>query len=109
MRLFSENLEGGVLDLNDKFEDAATNQCTVRDNLNEKHPPGKPADLSYMIQDNRHPTNYICFKSFKTETVLKSSQNTKGSTGLSGMHSNGWRDSDSAAHLNLNGKYYAML
>ncbi len=66
LRLLSEIPAGGVLDLNDKIPDAAkdtdTNYRTVRDILNEKHPPGKPADQNYLLQNNPDPTHHIRFE-----------------------------------------------
>ncbi len=89
LRLLSENPAGGVLDLNDKIQDAATNHRTVRDILNEKHPPGKPADQNYMLQYNPDPTHYIRFENLNADTILKASRKTKGAAGLSGTDAHG--------------------
>ena len=51
LRYLSINPTGGVLGLDDKISDGGGTHRTVREILDEKHPPGKPANkaICYKI------------------------------------------------------------
>ena len=92
LRLLSQNNSSGVLNLDvisDTFN--GPSHRTTRDILVEKHPPGKPAQPSYLLQDNPITTNSILFDNLNAEIILKAAMKTNGAAGLSGLNAYVWR------------------
>ncbi len=93
LRYLSTDPTGGVLGLNDKIPDPSngTTHHTVRDILEEKHPPGKPANINYLLQDNPVLTHNIRFENLNSNAILLASRKTNGAAGLSGSDAHVWR------------------
>ena len=93
LRYLSKNSTGGILGLDDKIltPSNCTSYRTTRDILEEKHPPGKPADQNYLLQDNPVPTHHIRFENLDADAILKASRKTNGAAGLSGLDAHSWR------------------
>ena len=93
MRSLSSNPSGGVLTLDEVVPDSSNGSphLTTRDILIEKHPPGKPAQQIYLLQEHPIPTDSIRFENLNAEAIQKAALKTSGAAGLSGLDAYAWR------------------
>ena len=91
LRMLTENPTGGVLQLDDviTFDDGST--ATVEDLLKEKHPAGKPANESVLLDGDCSQVNNIRFEELTPDLVQKVARQCQGSAGPSGLDSDVWR------------------
>ncbi len=90
LRLLSSNSSGGVLGLDDVIPDSDS-PPTTREILVEKHPPGKPASSSSVVQGSPMSVNPILFENLNAEAIRKAALKTNGAAGLSSLDAYAWR------------------
>ena len=81
MRLLDEQGSTGVLPLS---------QSTINE-LKRKHPEANEADPSVLIDGQMPYVDPVMFCNITESTILKSALRTKGSSGPSGLDTDGWR------------------
>ena len=94
LRYLSRNSTGGVLNLDDMIPSASEQVLrSTRDVLQDKHPTGKPPDLSSLLTSSSE-TNIldpILFENLNADTIRNAAMHTQGSAGPSGLDSFAWR------------------
>lgn len=91
LRMLNENQASGVLHLDESVTLRDGTKASVRELLNEKHPPGQPLRNSALICGDAPDTNTIQFESLTPALVAKVVRGCQGSAGPSGLDSNSWR------------------
>ena len=97
LRYLSRNSTGGVLNLDDMIPSASSGSEQVlrstRDVLQDKHPTGKPPDLSSLLTSSSETNilNPILFENLNADTIHNAAMHTQGSAGPSGLDSFAWR------------------
>ena len=81
MKILSNNMENGILPLNDS---------TLK-LLQQKHPSAATASNDVLLQDEPKFVHPINFENITGEAVRKAALKTKGGSGPSGMDADGWR------------------
>jgi len=90
LRLLSSSPSGGVLSLDEVIPDSIAPR-TTREVLIEKHPSGKPASPSSLLQGTPTPVNPIMFENLNSDAIRKAALKIKGAAGLSGLDALAWR------------------
>ena len=97
LRYLSRNSTGGVLNLDDMIPSASSGSEQVlrstRDVLQDKHPTGKPPDLSSLLTSSSETNilNPILFENLNADTIRNAAMHTQGSAGPSGLDSFAWK------------------
>ena len=93
LRMLSSSSSSGVLGLDDIILELSQTGATrtVREILIEKHPTGKAASPSSLLQGLPISANPILFEELNRETIRKAAQKTKGAAGISGLDAAAWR------------------
>lgn len=81
LKLLTNNMENGVLPLDDKTLNA----------LKQKHPKSQPAYEETLINGDPPVIHPIIFEDINEELVRKAAIRTKGGSGPSGLDADGWR------------------
>jgi len=81
IKLMTNNMEGGILPINDETLDL----------LRTKHPRGKEVNENFLLQGPLPKIDSIIFEVIDESMVLKAAQLTRGGSGPSGMDADGWR------------------
>ena len=81
MKLLTNNMKSGVLPLNKK----------TLEQLKQKHPQRRGADLEIMLPDKPEEIHPIKFDSIDAENVRKAALKTRGGAGPSGLDADGWK------------------
>ena len=98
LRLLTKNSKGGVLSLDSMIPCGVDSSGepvlrTARDDLLEKHPIGKPANTTTLLNPPSQATCYdpILFESLTGDVVKWASLHTHGAAGPSGVDAYAWR------------------
>ena len=97
LQYLSRNTTGGVLSLDDMIPTGSPDSepllRSTRDVLQDKHPPGRPADPSSLLPSSLKPDlfNPIIFDRLNADSIQRAAMHTHGSAGPSGLDSFAWR------------------
>ena len=81
IKLLSNNLENGILPLND----------TTLNLLKQKHPCESEADKQFLFDDIPQSINTIKYECIDAEGIRNTTLRTRDGSGPSGMDADGWR------------------
>ena len=89
-QISSDNSESGPLKLEDVLEGS---EKTVKEVLNEKHPPALPPHPDALLSSTTEESNFhpVMFDCITAEAIRRAALKTKGSAGPSGMDTLCWR------------------
>ena len=92
IRLLSEPRRGQLLSLDQMVPDNdGESSISVRETLERKHPPGVPAAIDALLQEEPPETHPVLFDSLNGDKIRQAAIHTQGSAGPSGLDAPNWR------------------